>query len=201
MMNTEIAYQASITREPFLFREMRITAGLVLQGLDDAAVKEQVFRENLFQYPTERSLRRMAMACTRRLRRLDDEEAVRLIAEAPAATARQLCLYAMMKDSRLVAEFMVQTVGAKYRQHDTKLSRADVGAFFLQLQEQSDQVAGWSTSTVKKIISVIMGILVQNEYLENARSTKLQPVYLQSDVRKIILQHGDASLMPAFNAF
>lgn len=105
------AYRASLTREPFLFREMRVTAREVLAGADDAAVIERISSQNLYQYPTERSLRGMARACLRRLHLLGDAGAVRLIAEAPAALSRQLCLYALMKDNRLVAEFLVQVVG------------------------------------------------------------------------------------------
>ena len=192
-------YRASLTREPFLFREMRITAQELQTGDDDAAIVERIVQQNLYQYPTERSLRGMARACLRRLHLLDGE-AVRQIATAPAAIARQLCLYALMKDSRLVAEFFVQIVGGKYRQHDTNLARADVSAFFLRLQEQNDQVAAWSDTTIGKLTSILMGLLVQNAYLENNKSTTLQPVTLVAPVRDAIERLGDTVLLPAFRA-
>ena len=192
------AYRASLTREPFLFREMRVTAREVLAGADDAAVIERISSQNLYQYPTERSLRGMARACLRRLHLLGDAGAVRLIAEAPAALSRQLCLYALMKDSRLVAECLVQVVGEKYRQHDPSLSRADVHAFFLRLQEQSDQVAAWSESTIQKLTSVLMNVLVQNGYLATPRSHDLQPVTAAPAVRDLIKKNGDEMLLAAF---
>ena len=192
------AYRASLTREPFLFREMRVTAREVLAGADDAAVAERIVSQNLYQYPTERSLRGMARACLRRLHLLGDADAVRSIAEAPAALSRQLCLYALMKDSRLVAECLVQVVGEKYRQHDPSLSRADVHAFFLRLQEQSDQVAAWSESTIQKLTSVLMNVLVQNGYLATPRSHDLQPVTAAPAVRDLIKKNGDGALLAAF---
>ena len=53
-------YKASITREPFLFYEMRTTAKLMTYGLSDDEIVQRIVAENLFQYPTERSVKRMA---------------------------------------------------------------------------------------------------------------------------------------------
>lgn len=62
MMNTT-PYSGSLTAEQFLFYEIRIASKLYLQGIsvDDAAAK--IREDNLFQYPTERQISRMARAC------------------------------------------------------------------------------------------------------------------------------------------
>ena len=73
-------YSAAMTREQFLFYEMRITARLLHEGLPPAAVEERIAAENLFQYPTERMLGRMARACLRRLAVLDDPALVEALA-------------------------------------------------------------------------------------------------------------------------
>ena len=59
-------YNAAITREQFLFYEMRTTAKLVCEGLNKDEVTDRIVKENLFQYPTEKSVRKMASACLRR---------------------------------------------------------------------------------------------------------------------------------------
>ena len=197
MASVEI-YRAQLTREPFLWREMCVTARLLMGGLSLEKICERVFRENLFQYPTEKSLRRMARACVLRLQRLEDAEAVRLIAEAPAVVSQQLCLYALLKDSRLLQDFMLQVIAVKYRQHELRCSRADVRAFFLQLQAQNEQVAAWSDSTIQKISGVIMRILIQLGNLANRNSEELQLVYLQPQVRDIMEQHGDQAWLAMF---
>ena len=70
-MDHSYPYIASLTREPFLFYEMRSTAKLMAEGnSDDAIVKENV-EQNLFQYPTEKSITRMVKACIKRLHALD----------------------------------------------------------------------------------------------------------------------------------
>ena len=42
--------------------------------------RERIVSENLFQYPTEKSVRKMALACLRRLDALQDETLVQAIA-------------------------------------------------------------------------------------------------------------------------
>ena len=79
---------AQITREQFLFYEMRITAKLIREGRDDEVI-ERIVDENLFQYPTEKSIKQMARICMNRLRAMDDEE---LIKVENLADTLQVCL-------------------------------------------------------------------------------------------------------------
>ena len=111
-------YKAFITREPFLFYEMRVTAKLLCEGLNDEDVLNQIVNENLFQYPTEKSVKRMAKACVIRLKNPNDDALIAAIAQQPQDVSKQLCLYAMMKQHRLVLDFMLTVIGEKYRQQD-----------------------------------------------------------------------------------
>ena len=114
-MEHSYPYIASLTREPFLFYEMRSTAKLMSEGISDEAIVAEIVEQNLFQYPTEKSITRMAKACIKRLHSLDDETLVLAIASQQTDVAKQICLYAMMKQSRLVWEFMITVIGEKYR--------------------------------------------------------------------------------------
>ena len=76
MQKKSSPYSAVITREQFLFYEMRTTAKLVSEGLTDDEVAERIVKGNLFQYPTEKTVRRMALTCLRRLKALGDTELV-----------------------------------------------------------------------------------------------------------------------------
>ena len=71
--------------------------------------------------------------------------------ELAAETAKQICLYAMMKQSRLVWEFMLTVIGEKYRLRDMSFGKIDLNTFFMRLQEQNDTVASWSDSTITKL--------------------------------------------------
>ena len=135
ILKNPIPYSASFTREQFLFYEMRITARLKWEGLSDEEVIGRVMKENLFQYPTEKSVGQMVRACIRRLRAMGDEALVEALAEGPFQTAKQICLYAMMRQYRIVWEFMVTVIGEKYRLRDSSFGKMDLNIFFIRLQE------------------------------------------------------------------
>ena len=126
-------YSAVLTREQFLFYEMRTTAKLVLEGLGKEDIIARVLEDNLFQYPTEKSVRRMVQTCLRRLDSMEDGSLVAAIANEPSDVAKQVCLYAMMRQYRLVWDFMLTVVGEKYRKLDSSFSKVDVNGFFLRL--------------------------------------------------------------------
>jgi hypothetical protein len=192
---------ASITREQFLFYEMRTTARLMQEDLSEEQVIEQIVQENLFQYPTEKSVRRMAKACVRRLKNLGDETLIEAISARPSEEAKQVCMYSMMKQYRLIWDFMITVIGEKYRMQDFSFSRMDVNVFFMQLQEQDDYVAGWSENTLTKIKQVIVKMLVENEYLDNLKAEHINPVWLSPTLDNAIRSNGDERALAAFNCF
>lgn len=194
-------YNAAITREQFLFYEVRTTAKLLQEGYNLEEVVERIIKDNLFQYPTEKSVRKMALACLRRLEALGDNFLVEAIATQPSDVSKQICLYAMMKQYRLIWDFMVTVIGEKYRLSDTTFGKIDLNSYFLRLQEQDDWVATWSDSTVTKLKQVITKILVENEYIDNIKSIKLNPVWLQPVLENAIRENGDEIALPAFNCF
>ena len=200
-MNSSYPYIASLTREPFLFFEMRTTARLMIEGLADDEIVNQICKDNLFQYPTEKSIRKMAGACVKRLKNMEDDSLISAIATQPNDVAKQICLYALMKQSRLVWEFMITVVGEKYRLRDTSFGKIDLNTFFMRLQEQDDAVSGWSDTTITKLKQIIARILVETEYLEDIRSDHLNPVWLNPVLENAIKSNNDDIVLPAFNYF
>ena len=188
-----------LTREQFLFHETRTTAGLLLKGMDDQAIIEQIYCDNLFQYPTKKSLRRVARGCLVRIHGLKDVSLARALAEENVGTAKQVCLYSMMIQYRLMWDFMITVIGAKYRQQDFTYSRRDINLFFMRLREQSNIVASWSESTVRRIGSLLSKILVENGYIDNGKAEALNPVLISPILEKAIRESGQEIALPAFN--
>ncbi len=189
----------NLTREQFYFYEMRTTARLMVSGLSDEEITEKIASENLFQFPTERTVKRAANACIVRLRALEDPFLIQAVAEQDSTTARQICLYAMMRQYRLVWDFMITVVGEKYRLRDYSFTRSEINIFFMRLQEQDDTVAGWSEATVKRIISTLLNILAENEYLDSSRSSQLNPVLICGVLENAIRESGHEPALAAFN--
>ncbi len=192
-------YTAGLTREQFLFYEMRTAAKLLEEGLTREEAIEKIVTENLFQYPTEKMIQRMAITCFDRLETLNNETLQSAIANQPSDVAKQICLYAMMKQYRLVWDFMITVVGEKYRNLDMTFGKIDLNIFFTRLQEQDDWVAAWSDTTVAKIKQVLTKILIENDYLDSTRADHLNPVLISTLLENEIRSNNDNAALVAFN--
>lgn len=194
-------YSGALTREQFLFFEIRIAAKLYVDGTELSAAIAQIKEENLFQFPTEREIASMVRVCYKRIKALENDSLIEALATAPVSIAKQINLYAIMRSNGLVWDFMSQVVGEKYLNQDFAYERKDINIFFSRLQAQNDTVAAWSDSTINKIKSVLTRMLVEAEYLESFRDTTLHQVYLSEELEAGIRANGDLDILPAFNCF
>lgn len=192
-------YNAVLTREQFLFYETRTTAKLICDGLSNEQVIDHIVKENLFQYPTERMVKRMGCTCLQRLEALEDRCLIEAVAKQPSDVSKQICLYAMMRQYRLVWDFMLTVIGNKYKLLDTSFGKIDLNTFFWQLQEQDDWVATWSDTTVAKLKQVLKKLLVENEYLDSVNADHINPVLISPLLENSIRASGQELALPAFN--
>ena len=200
-MDQTHSYNGSLTAEQFLFYEIRIVAKFYIEGITIEEAVEKIKKDNLFQYPTERQVSRLARACYKRLDALENKQLIHELAFAPTEIAKQINLYAMMRYNRLVWEFMIGVIGEKYRNQDFSFSRKDMNAFFTRLQAQDDSVSAWSENTISKIKSVLIRVLIETGYLDNLKDTTLNPVLLCEELEDGIKTNNDFDALPAFNYF
>ena len=200
-MEKKLEYSGSLTREQFLFYETRVVARLLADGLAREEILKAVKQDNLFQFPTERMVASICNTCLRRLEGLNSAELVQALAVGAQEDAKLINLYAMMRDNRIVCDFMVSVIGEKYRTQDYALTLSDLNMFFLHLQEQNDQIAAWSDSTVRKIKQVLKRCLLECGYLESAKSPRLAPVFPCPALVAAIRQNRDTEALAAFNSF
>ena len=188
----------TITREQFLFHEMRIVARLMKEGKSDEQIIQEVAENNLFQYPTERMIKNITQVCLNRFNKTNSQELIDIVANDSADAAKQACLFLMMNYYRLVYEFMTTVIGEKYRTKDTSFTKMDLNSFFTRLQEQNDVVASWSDATIGKCKQVLKKTLVENGYLDNSRSEVLNPVLLDFRVKEAIEDSNNKEALIAF---
>ncbi len=200
-MDNTVRYLGTLTAEQFLFREIRIVAKLYLENKSLEEILDLVKKDNLFQYPTERQVSRLTRACHKRLVSLDSEKLVYELANAPQNVAKQINLYAMMRTYRLVWDFMILVIGDKYETQDFSFSRRDINEFFCRLQEQNEDVAKWSDSTINKTKQVLTKTLVEVGYIDNNKSTTLNNVLLFEELEQGIKDNNDSIVLKAFNCW
>lgn len=197
----KMPYNGTLTAEQFLFCEMRIVSKQYLENKSIEEIITYIKQDNLFQYPTERMVIRLARACYKRLIALDNEKLVHGLANAPTEVAKQINLYAMMRYNRLVREFMEELIGEKYRQHDFSYTKKDINVFFSHLQEQNDDVAAWSESTIRKLKQVLTKCLIETEMLDSVNDTALNPILISNELETGIRENNDLTALSAFNCF
>ena len=188
----------AITAEQFLFYEIQIAARLYQSGTPLENAISEILTQNLFQYPTERETARMVRACYRRLDALADDELRQAIYTAPTNEAKQINLYAMMRQNLLVWKFMVEVIGEKNRTQDDAFSPGVVSGFLSELQAQNDQAARWSAATILKIRQVLTRCLVEVGYLDSTRSNQLTPIHASWELENGIRRNRDTDALIAF---
>lgn len=202
-MRPNLPYKGAITREQWLFREIRLVAQLRLdEGLSDKELVSRVVEQNLFQYPTERELKSIARALCRRLTALSDDperraRLARLIAHGTVDQARQTNLYAIACDYRVMWEFMTVVVASKRRQLDAHLPKREIVSFLEGLRAQDEKVAGWSDATLNKIRQVFVKCLEECGMYDRA-SEQLTSVLLDFELEGLVRANDDAAILPAF---
>ena len=194
-------YSGGLTREQFIFYEIRTVASLLIAGNERTAIYDKVKQENLFQYPTERMVRSMTNICFKRIDALTSQTLTEHLASASAAVAKQIDLYAIMRENGIVYDFMTDVIGDKLRTQQMDFSHKDINSFFDTLQEYYPAAADWSESTRAKLRQVLTRFLVECEYLDNVRSQALKPVFLYPELEEGIRQLGDEAALCAFNCF
>ena len=200
-MYVTMPYNGALTAEQFLFYEIRIVAKQYLEEKSIDEIIEYILRDNLFQYPTERKISKLARACYRRIVALDNDKLVYELANAPVEVAKQINLYAMMRYNRLVREFMEGLIGEKYRQHDFSYTKKDINVFFSRLREQNDDIAAWSEQTIAKLKQVLTKCLIETEMLDSTRAHELNPIFISAELENGIRENNDLTALAAFNCF
>ena len=105
----------------------------------------------------------------------------------------------MMRQYRLVWDFMVTVIGEKFIRLNFSFSRADVKAFLMSLQEQDDWVATWSESTIERVGQILVRVLIETEYLDDGKTDHINPVLIHPILENAIREAGLNSALPAFN--
>lgn len=190
---------ACITREQFLLRETRVVARLRAEGLTDEEAVARVVADNLIQYPTDRMVKNIASVCVRRLNALGSPALERIIATGEPEAAAQTNLYAMMRTYLLVRHFMETVVAEHYRDLDYSLGAMEMNGWVTRVQEDYDNMAALSESTLGKVKQVLRNGLVRCGMLRSARSSELVPIALDPDVEDGIRALDDAEALAAFN--
>jgi hypothetical protein len=187
-------YNAEISAGSLLPLESRRIAALLLTKPDAAVWQHAIEVENILQKKTPATARRQARLLQRRLITLD-ALAWKMMAERESEVVVQLLLAAAVKHSQLLGDFMLRVYADRQRRLEPALDPIDWQDFLVECAHRDLTVASWSATTKAKLFQVIVRILVEAKYLENARSKKLTPPFLHPEVRRYLRNHDETYVL------
>lgn len=187
-------YTATISSTPLRLRETRIVAGLLLQGLSEAAWKEAILEKNVLQVDSPIGVIRSSNILRARLEPLG-EGLWKMVRDGERALATQAAFAGAVKHSRLLGDFMDIAI----REQRTLFARR------LEPRMWTDYIAGcrgrdpdmphWSDSTVAKLRSVVFSMLAEAEYLKDTRSLLLQNVFVAAELSSYLRDRGESYVL------
>ena len=193
---SELEYSARLTGQSFLMYEFKIIAKLRKEGFLDKDIREKVLEENLFQYKHKSSIRRRLTPLIHRINTIDDT-LINMLLDDPLGEGLIINLYAIMKNDRLVYEFMSQVVRERITSNDLYLEKKDINVFITEKKEQSEVVSKWSDGTIAKIKQVIFRILSEAGLLEDIKTGKLSRLIIRPEFKDYIIDIGDGAYIEA----
>lgn len=120
---------------------------------------------------------------------MKDEVLIVAIAIQPSDVAKQICLYAMMCQYRLVWDFMLTVIGDKYKKLDNFFGKLDLNIFY-ELTSARQLGCNLERNNYFKNKTSAKKLLIENEYLDNMNSDHLNPVLISSLLENAIREKG-----------
>ena len=192
-------YSGDIVAGSLLLPESRKIAQLLLSGVDDQTWQRSIVTENILQKRSPEAARRLARLIRKRLLTMTPD-LWRMVAEGTTEVATQAMLAAIIKDSRLLGDCLMNVVHARWRVFEKKLSLIDLNNYLDTCAQVDPDVLQWSEITRKKVRQIIIRILSEAGYLASTKSLKLLPVMIHPEVAGYLQFHKEDYVLKCMQA-
>jgi hypothetical protein len=189
-------YSAGMVSQVFAFVETRETARLMAEGFSREEIKERVETENLYQLKSPERLRRTFNYVYKRLSSLPDG-AVELLVQADTENAKLLTLIGIMNTDRLFFEFVYEVYRGKIILGEKTIEDRDMNGFFDDKAAQSEEVAGWSESGIKKLKNCYLKNLADAGLIESTKTREIKHALVNYRIEELLVKNGMSAYISA----
>lgn len=183
-------YSAGLTSKLFWLQESRKTAGYILEGYSKADIRKIAWEENIYQVKAEYRAYEVLNGTYRRISALP-EAVLQTFTTCDVETAKVLNLIAILMDSRLFFEFMYEVYDEKLRLGEKKITDRDLNVFFADKAMQSEVVASWTDTAVKKLKQCFCRMLYEADILENSAKPRIiKPIHIDYRTEELLTANG-----------
>ncbi len=191
-----VRYSAGMTSKIFGFVESKKMAELMAAGYSKEELTQIIEEQNLFSLRDAKRLRRTVNYVYERLTSLP-KEALSIISSSDIEAGKVLVLVGIMKTDTLFGEFVYEVYRMKKILGERAIENRDLNDFFDDKANQSDEVAGWSEASVKKLKNVYIRNLVDAGLLEDAKNRTVKNIILSGKVEKMLRDNGMETYLKA----
>ena len=195
-----IVYSGDIVAGSLLVKESRTIAGLLIDGIEHESFYKAVMENNLLQKRSPATAKRQARLIPQRLEVMDSK-LWHMVRDGSHELATQAVFFAAIKRSRLLGDFIKNTVAYKVAVFQQDLTYKDWNSFFEECKQLEPSLGDWSESTVKKIRQVVIRILAEAHVIDSTRSMKILGFYIMPELRDYLFVNNEEYVLNCLGAF
>lgn len=189
-MTTKSNYSSALTGARFMMYEFLQVVKLKDQGLTDEEVKAKVIDENIFQVDKIATIKRALPYILKRVNVLD-QQLRNFVLHESIDFGKVINFYAIIKTDELFYEFINEVIKEKFRHNDYHFEVRELNTFFVEKAEQDVYLASWAESTVKRLKSSYLKILIEMGILKSRHSGELNRLIIDDQIKSHLVAIGD----------
>lgn len=197
---SEFIYSGDIVAGSLLVKESRCIAALLIEGVGKESFYDKVMEDNVLQKRSPASAKRQARLVLHRLE-IMDLELWHMVRDGSHELATQALFCAAIKRSRLLGDFIKNTVTSKVAVFQQDLSYKDWNSFFEECKQIDSSLGDWSESTVQKIRQVVIRILAEAHVIDSTRSMKILGFYIIPELKSYLVRNNEEYVLKCLGAF
>ena len=183
-------YSAGLTSKLFWLQESKKTASYILEGYTKSEIRKIAWDQNIYQVKAEYRAYEVLNGTYRRVSALP-KTVLELFTTCDIETAKILNLMAILMDSRLFFEFIHDVYDEKIRLGEKEITDRDLNVFFADKAMQSDVVAGWTDTAVRKLKQCFTRMMFEAGLLESSAKPRIiKTIHVDYRTEEILSQNG-----------
>ena len=151
-------FSAGLVSKPFWFYEYKTYVNELARGRSADEIKEYAVQNNLFSAAKEYRIKEILTCVSRRVLQFDQEWRD-IFTRKSASEQKIMVLLSIMADDKLFFTFMYRVYRDKLIMGAESLESGDILSFFRLMQNESEEIAQWKDTTIRKLTQTYRKLL------------------------------------------
>ncbi|HAS6345168.1 TPA: DUF1819 family protein [Vibrio vulnificus] len=193
-------YLGDLIGGSLMIKESQLIADLLLTQPSKEQWDDAIVNQNILQKRSPASAKRNAATIKKRIGSLSNEF-LSALANANHEAAAQLMMAATLINSPLLADFMRTVVMDAKRMYRENIDNKDWEYFWEDKCRLYPEFAEMSESSTYKISQVAFKVMTDGGFLESTKTKVLTNIYIEPDVRSLLIKMDREDIIQAMEAY